>query len=126
MKKYIVPLPLVFATFFFVWKKQEVEVTPESFQEERNQQVSDQVVEPTSPSATQTENTETKVAQLSTNEEAFAKIENDIRIAPSQAPPVNKSRPRVLEILDDVKIATKESVIKPAKDNQEFDTPDYL
>jgi hypothetical protein len=58
MKKYIVPLPLVFATFFFVWKKQEVEVTPESFQEERTQQGVDQVAEPTSPSVAQVENTE--------------------------------------------------------------------
>ena len=87
MKKYIISLPLVFATFFFVWKKQALEVTPESFQEETSQPVDDQVVEPVSPSMAKVENTESEVAQLGSNEEPVAKIDNDIRIAPSQAPP---------------------------------------
>ena len=122
MKKYIISLPLVFATFFFVWKKQALEVTPESFQEERTQPVDDQVVEPVAPSMAKVENTETEVAQLGSHEKPVEKIDNDIRIAPSQAPPVGNSKPRVLEILEDVKIAIKESVIKNAEGNQALDT----
>ena len=79
MKKYIISLPLVFATFFFVWKKQALEVTPESFQEERTQPLDDQVVEPVAPSMAKVENTETEVAQLSSNEEPVEKIENDTK-----------------------------------------------
>jgi len=122
MKKYIVPLPLVFATFFFVWKKQEVEISPETFQEETAQLAEDQLVEPTSSTVKPIENKETEVAQLSTNDEPIATNDSDIRIAPSQAPPVSFSKPRVLEILDEVKIATMESVIKTAEDNQALDT----
>ena len=122
MKKYIIPLPLVFATFFFVWKKQQVHITPDSFQEESNELVDDQVVETKSSTVTQIENSSAEVAQLSPNDEDITKIENDIRIEPSQAPPVSNKRPRVLEILDEVKIATKESVIKTAEDKQALDT----
>ena len=91
MKKYIISLPLVFATFFFVWKKQALEVIPESFQEERTQPVDDQVVEPAAPSMAKVENTESEVAQLGSHEKPVEKIEIDIRSSPSQAPPVSNS-----------------------------------
>ena len=86
MKKYIIPLPLVFATFFFVWKKQQVDITPDSFQEESNELVDDQVVETKSSTVTQIENSSAEVAQLSPNDEDITKIENDIRIEPLQLP----------------------------------------
>ena len=124
MKKYIIPLPLVLLTFFFVWKSQEVETTTESIQTETSISLDNPMPEQETVSriddhlqTSDSEAVETTESKITNNE-----VAKDVRVSPSQAPPTSASKPRVIEILEKVKIATKESVIKTSQENEAFDT----
>ena len=102
MKKYIIPLPLVLLTFFFVWKSQEVETTTESIQTETSISLDNPMPEQETVSriddhlqTSDSEAVETTESKITNNE-----VAKDVRVSPSQAPPTSSSKPRVIEILE--------------------------
>jgi hypothetical protein len=119
MKKYIIPLPLVLATLFFVWKKQDIKISNLSVQLDNSGTELDEVEE-----SSLTIPAETVISKPEMNKEEVVRISsdaiaNDIRPPLAQAPPV---QPRVIEILEKVKVATRESRIETTKDEQKLDT----
>ena len=111
MKKYLIPLPLIFATFFFVWKKQDIEISYTTEQAENSESDFSETETPETTSVLKKDRTGTEIYNQIAPQVSSAKIADDIRPSPSQAPPV---RPKVIEIIEEVKMATVESVIKPS------------
>ena len=111
MKKYLIPLPLIFATFFFVWKKQDIEISYTTEQAENSKSDFSETETPEASSVLKKDRTGTEIYNQISPQVSSAKIADDIRPSPSQAPPV---RPKVIEVIEKVKMATVDTVIKPS------------
>ena len=119
MKKYIIPLTLVLSISFFFWKNtksdnQEEQVlseniTPETVEVEKQLPATSQNLENTEPLS---------VSQAQKKIDHHSLVQT-VQTPPAQAPPV---RPRIVEILNEAKIATKETKVERFPSSQELET----
>jgi len=119
MKKYIIPFTLVFTISLFVWNTQRVDKNEDIVQSE-NSDRSIAELEKAKPHQVK-DSVDSATVSVSKPSEKQNNIANSqvVQTPSSQAPP---SRPKFVEMLDEIKVSTNESVIESAKKNAELES----
>ena len=119
MKKYIIPFTLVFATSLFILKTERVDTNEEIVQTENSDRSIVELEKANPPQVIYS--VDSTSVSISKPSGKLNHISNSqvVHTPPSQAPP---SRPRIIEVIDEVKVSTNETVIEPSKNNTKLDT----
>ena len=119
MKKYIIPFTLVFTTSLFVWNTQRVDKNEDIVQSENSDRSIAELEKANPPQVK--DSVDSATVSVSKPSEKQNNIANSqvVQTPSSQAPP---SRPKIVEMLDEIKVSTNESVIESAKKNAELES----